>query len=48
MGKGDWRQEKGEVTVVLCRHKEATCFSMGSMFRKWLCKHVLRVEFLAL
>ena len=44
--KVNWRLKKGEVIVVLWKHKDAMCSLMGGMFIKWLCGRVLRVEFL--
>ena len=44
--KVNWRLKKGEVIVVLWKHKDAMCSLIGGMFIKWLCGRVLRVEFL--
>lgn len=46
-GKGDGRQEKGEVIHVLHRCSLVTCFFLGCVFRKWQCQHDLRVKFWA-
>lgn len=45
--KGDRREEKGEGIVVLhrCNQVVNTCLFMGRVFRKRLCRPVLKVEF---
>lgn len=47
-GKSIEDLKRGEVIVVLCKHKDGMCSLMGGMFIKWLCESVLRVEFLTL